>query len=165
MILKPNTLAKAIIGGFLSLFLLMSTTQAAESTGGYAVGFQSSGVSSGLSGKMEISDEITAQAVLGFFGAVSNYSVRGLYKFNSDEHWDAYGFGSLGMWTWDGSGGFDDETVFGLGAGVGIEYDWRALAPTLPPVYWNLELGFNIASFDNYDFSSVGIGVGAHYRF
>jgi hypothetical protein len=164
MSFKQNKLAQIFLGAVLSL-LLLSTSQAADSDSKYAAGFQSTGYSYGLSGKMEISDEITAQGIIGLFGDLSSYSVRGLYNLKSDTHWDAYAYGSAGMWSYDSSFDDFDENVFVFGSGVGIEYDWRAFAPELPPVYWNLELGLNVGSFDYYDFSALSFGVGAHYRF
>ncbi len=129
-------------------------------------GFQSSWPSHGLSLKMDFSDKITGQAVVGFLGELNNYAVRGLYKFKKEQFYNMYGFGSLGLWTWDSDFvGWDDESVIGLGGGAGIEYDIRGLDRTLPPLFVNAELGLNIASFDHYNFSSVGLGVGLHYKF
>ncbi len=129
-------------------------------------GFQSSWPSHGLSVKMDFTDKITGQAVVGFLGELNNYSVRGLYKFKQEHFYSMYGFGSLGLWTWDSDlVGWDDESVLGIGGGAGFEYDLRGLDPTFIPLFVNAELGLNIASFDHYNFSSIGLGVGLHYKF
>ena len=128
-------------------------------------GFQSSWPSHGLSVKMDMTDKISAQGVIGFFGDLNNYSVRGNYKFKKDQFWDMYGFGSLGLWTWDGYGSFADESVVGIGGGAGFEYDLRGLDRSFIPLFVSAELGLNIASFDHYNFSSLGLGVGVHYKF
>jgi len=83
----------------------------------------------------------------------------------SDQYWDFYGFGQAGIWMWDGGGFYEDESVFGLGASGGFEWDWISINPKLPPVYWNIELEIGIMSFDYYNFSTLNIGIGAHYRF
>ncbi|RUM64628.1 MAG: hypothetical protein DSZ05_07215 [Sulfurospirillum sp.] len=129
-------------------------------------GFQSSWPSHGLSVKMDFTDKITGQAVVGFLGDLHNYSVRGLYKFTKERFYNMYGYGSIGLWTWDSDYvGWEDESVVGIGGGAGIEYDLRGLDSSFIPLFVNAELGLNIASFDHYDFSSIGIGVGLHYKF
>ena len=129
-------------------------------------GFQSSWPSHGLSVKMDLNDKITGQAVVGFLGEINNYSVRGLYKFKKEQFYNMYGFGSLGLWTWNSDYvGWDDESVVGIGGGAGFEYDLRGIDKTFVPLFVSAELGLNIASFDHYNFSSVGLGVGLHYKF
>ena len=129
-------------------------------------GFQSSWPSHGLSAKMDFTDKITGQAVIGFLGALNNYSVRGIYKFKKEQFYNMYGYGSLGLWTWDSDHHlYDDESVVGVGGGAGFEYDLRGLDSTFIPLFVNAELGLNIASFDHYNFSSLGVGVGLHYKF
>jgi len=129
-------------------------------------GFQSTWPSHGLSVKMDFTDKITGQAVVGFLGDLSHYSVRGLYKFKKEQFYNMYGYGSLGLWTWDSDySGWKDESVVGVGGGAGIEYDLRGLDSSFIPLFVNAELGLNIASFDHYDFSSVGLGLGVHYKF
>ena len=127
-------------------------------------GLQSSWPSHGLSVKMDFTDKITGQAVVGFLGTLNNYSVRGLYKFKKEQFYDMYGYGSLGLWTWSDSF-YADESVVGVGGGAGIEYDLRGLDSSFIPLFVSAELGLNIASFDHYNFSSLGLGVGLHYKF
>ena len=78
----------------------------------------------------------------------------------------------LGMWRypyskWDANGNWveETETAMGFGAGGGIEYNWQAFAPDLPPIWWNLEAGIGSVPLDYYNFSAFMIGLGAHYRF
>jgi len=126
-------------------------------------GFQSSWPSHGFSLKMDLNEKMTAQAVVGFLGTVNNYALRGIYKFKKEQFYDMYGFGSLGILTW--SNDIYDENVFGFGGGAGAEYDIRGIDSSFIPLYVSAELGLNIASFDHYNFSSLGLGVGVHYKF
>ena len=148
--------------------LLMSAMNANAEIGNgeYAVGWQSGFATFGIAGRVGINDKISAEGILGLFGALSNYGVRGLYTFQEKEYWGSYAFGSVGIWSWNSDiYGIDDETAFGFGAGVGIEYDWRAFGYQLPPVSWNLELGLGLVNFENYDFNAFSIGAGARYKF
>ena len=160
-----TTFKKALV----AVAILGATAQVSAtdfSNKGIYAGFHSSWPSHGLSVKMDFSDKITGQAVVGFLGELNNYSVRGLYKFKKENFYSMYGFGSLGLWTWDSDYvGREDETVLGVGAGAGFEYDLRGIDPTFIPLFVTAELGFNIASFDRYNFSSSGFGAGLHYKF
>jgi len=136
----------------------------------YGVGFQGTFPASGLSGMMSLTDDISIQAIVGMFGNLRTFAGRGLYKFQEDEFWDLYGYGMIGVWSYRGltfSNNRQTETVLGLGAGAGFQYDWRAYNPTLPPIAWNIELGIGFVDFDqvNYNFSTIMFGAGVHYRF
>ena len=160
MLKKLRTVALAAT---LSTMSLSATDFAGKNI--YA-GFQSSWPSHGLSVKMDVTDTITGQAVVGFLGDLNSYAVRGIYKFQKDQYYNMYGFGSVGLWTWDGSYYYGSESVVGIGGGAGIEYDLRGLGPQMKvPLFVSAELGLNIASFDHYNFSSLGLGVGIHYKF
>lgn len=65
----------------------------------YGVGFQGTFPASGLSGMMNITDEIAIQAIAGFFGTLRTFSGRGLYKFQQEDFWDLCGYGILGAWS------------------------------------------------------------------
>lgn len=132
--------------------------------GEYGVGFQSSWPAWGLSGMYDVNEEVSAQAVLGFAGTANAYSIRGLYRFHREESWNAYGYGSLGLWTYRHRV-LGSESALGFGGGAGIEYDWRAINPELPPIYWNLEIGIASVGLDHYSVSALMLGLGAHYRF
>jgi hypothetical protein len=140
----------------------------------YGAGFQGSFPAYGLSGMMDINEQISVQAIIGFFGNLNTYAGRGLYRFKKEDQWELYGYGMVGAWSYDGvrvgTGPIFEnytETVLGFGAGAGIEYDWRALAPDLPPLFWNVELGIGVADFNevDYNFNALLLGVGVHYRF
>ena len=149
----------------LSTLLLsgLSTTVMAND-GDVYVGFQSSGFSSnGISAKLDLTDKYTVQGIVGFFGDVNNYSVRGLYHFKQKDHYNLYGYGSLGMWSWNNA--FYDESVLGYGAGAGVEYDLRGLDSEFIPLFVNLELGMDIVNFDHYTYGGVELGLGLHYKF
>ncbi len=134
---------------------------------GFYAGIQSSSYAYGLSGKMDFTDKITGQAIIGFFGTINSYTARGLYKFKQDKFYDIYAFGALGILTWDGYYSSLDrsETVMSFGAGAGVEYDLRGLDSNFIPLFVNVELQATMASFDYYDFGFMSLGLGIHYKF
>lgn len=160
---------KISVGILMAVACAVSTPVTAATSGNaekYAVGLQSSFMSGGLSAKMKINDKMSGQAVLGALGTLTSFSGRVLYEVKSDNYWDMYGFGTVGVWVWDGGPYFESETAVGFGGGAGIEWDWRAIAPDLPPLYWSLEAGLGVVNFDNYTgFSTFSLGGGVHYRF
>lgn len=136
----------------------------------YGVGFQGSFPASGISGMMNVTDDIAAQAIVGFFGNLRTFAGRGLYKFQEEDYWDLYGYGMAGAWSYRGfavNNNRQTETVLGLGAGAGFQYDWRAYNSDFPPIAWNIELGIGFVDFKevNYNFSTIMFGAGVHYRF
>ena len=140
---------------------LLSTTLHAESGDIYA-GLEWYG----LSGKYDVSDKITAQAIVGAWGYNNLTSItgRGIYKVKQKNYYDLYAYGSGTSWMWDN--GFQKETVFGFGAGGGIEYDIRGLDQSLPAIYINADLGLQYANFSYYGgFGGLGLGLGVHYKF
>jgi hypothetical protein len=135
--------------------------------GRFGVGFQSSYPAWGLSGTYDVNEDISAQAILGFFGNLQTYAARGVYRFQQEDQWNLYGYGLLGIWRYSFSafGISDSENAVGFGLGAGMEYDWRSWNETLPPIYWNIELGLGIVDMDHYNFSTIMFGAGLHYRF
>ena len=100
----------------------------------------------GISGKYDVTDKVTAQAIFGAWGYNNLTSItgRGIYKFKQKDYYDLYAFG----------------------AGAGMEYDIRGLDNTLPAIYLNADIGLQYANFSYYGgFSGLGIGLGIHYKF
>ena len=134
--------------------------------GKYGLGLTSSYPAYGLSGTLQLSEKITAEALLGFFGTVANLGARGWYRFKRHEKFDLYGYGAVGMYRYDYD--IDTETVFGIGGGAGLEWSLQKVLgdDSLPPVFFNIDVGMAFASFEHYGgFSTLGFGGGAHYRF
>ncbi len=157
-----------------TLFLAApGTSLAQEDNGRFGIGFQSSWPAYGLSGVYDVNDRVTAQAVLGAFGALSTLSARGLYHFQREESHTLYGFGTAGIWrhSYTFTGGSESQTSPGFGGGAGVEFNWRNIlngsgnGSTFPPIFSSIDIGFVAASFDNYNFSGLVIGAGLHYRF
>ena len=145
----------------LIVLALLSTTLHAE-TGDIYAGLEWYGIS----GKYDVTDKITAQAIVGAWGYNNLTSItgRGIYKFKQKDDYSLYGYGALTSWTWDN--GFNKETIFGFGAGAGIEYDIRGLDRTLPAIYLNADAGLQYANFSHYGgFGGLGLGLGIHYKF
>ncbi len=142
--------------------------------GKFGVGFASSWPSYGLSGTYQMSETLTAEAVVGFFGSIRSFGARGWYRFNRNTNYDLYGYGTINLYQYDYTtvnAAFrvvdETESVLGLGGGAGIEAGIQTLFKdrTLPPIFLNWEVGIAIASFDYYNFSSFVFGGGLHYRF
>lgn len=157
----------------LCLFPWQTSAQNVQPTQ-YGVGFQATFPSYGLSGMMDITPTISAQGILGFFGSLKTYAVRGLYRFKRKDYWNLYGYGMIGAWSYTGRyydydrDWIDDtETTVGFGVGAGFEYDWRGWDAELPAIFWDFEIGLGFANFNTvgYDFSVLAIGGGVHYRF
>ncbi|MCF6245622.1 MAG: hypothetical protein L3J43_11390 [Sulfurovum sp.] len=151
-----------IISSLVVATALLTTTLSAKE-GDFYAGLQWYG----LSGKYDVTDQITAQAIVGLWGYSSLKSITGRvnYKFIQKNHTDFYAYGSLSSWSWSSSV-YGDETVFGFGAGVGAEYDIRGINRNFIPLFISADIGVQVASFDHYDnFAGLGIGLGVHYKF
>ena len=137
--------------------------------GRFGVGLTSSWPAYGVSGTLQLNEKMTAEAVLGFFGSVSNFSGRLWYRFKRDAKYDLYGYGAAGVYRYGYRvlGVSDAENVLGLGAGAGIEAGLRQLFDDegFPPIFVNAEVGLAYANFDYYNFSTFLFGAGIHYRF
>lgn len=153
---------KKVIPVVASAMLAFSTNTLSQSNDDHqwGAGFHFGFASGGLSLKYKYSETLTAQGTLGFFGNLKNYGVRGLYTFDDQENYDLYAFGGIGLWQWDGDIFTDSESVVGFGAGAGIEYMFSGA-----PLAASAEIGLGLVNFDNYNFSSFGIGLGLHYYF
>lgn len=165
---------RQVMAGAIALTILAAVPQvaAAQDEGSkFGIGFQSSFPAYGISGLYDVSEQITAQAVLGLFGSLTTISGRGLYHFNIQPKYNLFGFGTVGFWRYNHPFGIDDESTIGLGGGAGIELDWEAIVTndgqngTFPPLYSTFDIGLTYAGFDVYDFSAFMLGVGLHYRF
>ncbi len=131
----------------------------------FGLGVQNTFPSNGISGVMRLDGDISLQGIIDPFGILKTYSGRLLYGFNKEKEYELYVYGSVGAWSYSA---FNiTETALGFGGGVGIEWDWRNFRKTLPPIYWNAELGLGFAGFDvvGYSANTLWIGLGAHYRF
>lgn len=169
MLSLKNKLIPTMSAVFLST-LLFSNAQAADlkskfSDSDFALGYHLTTFSNGFSGRMKLSDKVSAQVILGVFDSVSNYEIRGRYILATDQKWDGYAFAGVGIWTKDDSDGFDDETVGAVSGGIGMEYDMQNLDASYPPITWSFELSAHTAEFDNHDFTNFTLGVSGHYRF
>jgi hypothetical protein len=143
----------------------------------FAVGFQSSWPTYGLSGQYFVSDKLTAEAVAGVSGSLTNVGGRALYRFRELGADDSrmghtaelYGFGGLGMWRY--SDLFDDsETALGASVGIGaeafLEHILGAEGEPFLPITVSAEVGLAFVGFETYGgFSALSYGAGVHYRF
>jgi hypothetical protein len=142
--------------------------------GRYGVGFASTWPAYGLSGTYQLNEAMTAEAILGAFGTISNFGGRLWYRFNLNPNYDLYGFGGAGILRYGYTQfvSFSEtrkstENVLGLSAGLGLETGLQALFgdQNLPPLFFNWEVGLSYADFEYYNFSSFMFGGGVRYRF
>ncbi len=164
------------LGGVVILLFLLVASVAfteEEKETKFGIGFQGSFPAWGISGMMDVADNISVQGIVGLMGDLKMYAGKGIYKFRKEPYWNAYGYGTIGRWSYPGYKWEEwdlveiTETTMGFGVGVGIEYDWRGWDPKLPPIFGNVEIGFGKVEFDevDYDFSTLMWGGGLHYRF
>ena len=137
------------------------------------VGMQANFPAGGLSVKADLTEQHSAQAVIGIFGPFSSY--YGRYSFNFNETGDdfrikPYLYGQAGIFNYDYPG-FDENTFqlvdetesdFGFGVGAGIEWHY---APFTDKLRFNIEIGYGKVDFEFYDFKSISFGGGIHYYF
>ncbi len=147
------------------LICMAVNSRAANNT--FRYGLQGMHFVSGLSGIMESSDPWAFQGVVDF--RLKAFAFRVLNRFHQEEFWNAYGEATAGIWSadsrrsWgllDNNNSSHGESDIGLGFGMGVEYDWRGLNSSLPPIGWNIEFGVNFIPAFNLD-----LGLGAHWKF
>jgi len=141
-----------------SIILLQGTIMGATpESGKFGLGIQLTSPHYGLSGIYNHSEEISFQGVIGtgYWGSIGG---RILYRFEKKEFYNLYGYGALGLYT-QGYSNYYFSSGFSLGAGAGIEYNWKGLSEDLPPVFTNLEAGLSSV------YPHINIGVGFHYYF
>ena len=131
----------------------------------YGIGVQKLGTGWGISGTADLNDELAGQLVLGPFGDMHVYAVRGLYSFYRRMDWRVYAFGQGSYLKYRYDPAFARESALSFGAGVGLEYDWRRDLPDMLPFLWNIEVGLLTDRLDNKSVSGLKIGAGVHYRF
>lgn len=160
--------------GALLVLAAAAPLRAQDNGSRFGIGFQSAFPAYGISGLYDVSDRITAQAILGAFGTLTTVSGRVMYNFQKEEKHALYGFGTTGLWRHSYRsvlGNSDTESVLGVGGGAGVELNWRTILDgdnpdsTFPRLFSSFDIGFVAASFDFYDFSGLVIGAGFHYRF
>jgi hypothetical protein len=155
------------------LFLMTaSMSNAQETYPRFGLGIQMSFPAGGLSAKAEITEQHTAQAVVGIFGPFSSYFGRYAYNFPEKESevnisYKPYLFGQAGYYVFDingfeGINGIEKETSFGFGLGAGLEWCYQPFSKDLK---FNFEVGYNKVDFDFYNFKSISFGAGIHYYF
>jgi opacity protein-like surface antigen len=138
------------------------------------VGFQANFPAGGLSVKADLTEQHSAQAVIGLFGPFSSYYGRYIYNFSeSGENFllKPYVYAQAGIWKYDiesygldltGTGLEDSESSFGYGIGAGLEFTYPQLSDKLK---YSVEIGYSNVDLLNYDFNSIAFGVGLHYYF
>jgi len=131
------------------------------------VGFQASFPAYGASVIYNAPSGASVQGILGAFADLKQYAGRVRYRFQPNGNVHPYAYGTLGVWSYDGyrisglTAQKSTETVFGFGAGGGIEY----FIVGLPGLGFNAEVGFGTAKFKevDYNLSGISLGIGLHY--
>jgi hypothetical protein len=139
----------------------------------FGLGFQASFPAAGLSAKADLSEQHTAQVVVGVFGPFQSYYGRYAYNFSekiSDIgiNYKPYVFGQIGYYeidfgkTYGRSNILPKSTSIGYGAGAGFEWYFEPFSENLK---FNAEIGYSKVNLQNYDFNSIMFGAGVHYYF
>ncbi|MCB2199522.1 hypothetical protein KQI63_08970 [bacterium] len=142
---------RVIVFSLFFVFLFAAANASATTLDGnkYGVGLQVvDGGASGLAMTIDLKNSpASIQPILGFndFPALAG---RLRYAFIQKRYLDGYGYGMLGT---------SNAEPLMAGAGVGIEWDWRMLDRSLPPVSFSFDIGFNT--------DRLGYGLGIHYTF
>jgi hypothetical protein len=145
-------LNKAVISFLLVAICLIFANMDASATTldgkKYGVGFQVlSPELAGIGMLIDVGNtKATVQPILGF-DPFPSAGFRLKYAFARKRFLDLYASGLVG---------YGNDNLFG-GIGAGVEWDWRMLEKTLPPVSLSFEIGFHG--------SDLGFGIGAHYTF
>jgi opacity protein-like surface antigen len=163
-----NVFSATMVFLFISLF--SNILQAQESYPNIQLGLQASFPVGGISGKVNVTEKHTGQAVVGIFGPFSSYFGRYAYNFKSEEknfgNLKPYLFGQVGYYIYDFEGYFgvptEKEKSVGFGAGGGIEWNIKNFSDNLK---FNIEISYNRVDFELYDFKSIMFGFGIHYQF
>ena len=133
------------------------------STPRIGIGVQGSFPAMGLSVKADLTEHHSLQGVAGFFTNLKTYAVKYMFCFNESGDFfviKPYFYGTAGVFKYDLY--FTSETVFGFGAGAGLEYYIPVLSEKLRPA---IEIGLTRANFNVYQFKSLTFGAGLHYYF
>lgn len=126
------------------------------------VGFHVNWPGYGMSGMYDIAPSFTLHGIAGFFGTWSSFTGRVLYRLPSRPRRDLYLYGGAGVWRYGATG----ETDPSVGAGVGLEIDWRRIFKDSDlPLYSNIELGLATLNLGGYNGVFMSFGSGLHYRF
>lgn len=137
------------------------------------VGLQANFPAGGLSIKGDLTEQHSAQVVIGIFGPFSSYYGRYLYNFKENGEnllLKPYVYGQLGYWKYDlesyygitGTGFEESSSSIGYGIGGGLEFTYPSLSDKLK---YSVELGYSKVDLQYYDFKSITFGVGIHYYF
>lgn len=139
---------------------------ARASDSNFRLGVQGAPFVAGLSGIIDISNPWAVQGVVDF--GADAVAIRILNRFTQKRFWNAYGTGTVGLWrndSYESWGLWKDNTPgdndgLGLAVGIGIEYDWRGIDSSLPPIGWNIEVGASVVPGFYLD-----VGIGVHWMF
>ena len=126
------------------------------------IGLAASIYTGGISGIYDVTDQTSAQVILGAVGTYTSVGGRALYRFNQNPKYDVFGFAGASFF------GVDGESAVGLGGGAGVEVNWARIfeADGIPPLYSTFDIGFNaFVGSDLIDLSSFGGGGSLHFRF
>jgi hypothetical protein len=131
------------------------------STPRIGIGVQASFPAVGLSVKADLTEHHSLQGVAGFITILKTYAVKYMFCFNESGDFfviKPYFYGTAGVFKYD----LYFETVFGFGAGAGLEYYIPMLSEKLRPAF---EIGLTRTNFDFYQFKLLTFGIGLHYYF
>ncbi len=135
------------------------------------LGIRYTNPSFGLSVKMDLSNELAVQAIIDFIGDINLYEGKGIYRFDSNQDFDLYVYGSVGFWVYNYTStnssyeSHNYRTSFGFGAGFGAEFNLENFDEKLPPLLLSTELGLRMVNLEHYHLIPISFELGLHYKF
>jgi hypothetical protein len=151
---------------FLALFwgfLLLCNLNVIGSEKKWGVGLLGAWPVGGITGYYNLNSAVTLQLGIDPIGSDRGVFFRGLYRFYNQTKYSAYGFGTLGIWSYK----FERATSgFALGAGMEFFFE-EIIDGNFPPISLAPELGIGLVNFgaENKSGFYPYLGLGAYYRF
>jgi len=161
------------VGGAIVFFLLVASVGFAEGKNEtrFGIGLQATVPTIGISGMIDVTENVSVQGTLGVFGGLKIYGGRGIFRRYEDPYRNAYGYVAISAICYSESSDFGKlikaATAIGVGIGAGKECNWQTWSTKLPPIWWNYEVGLGYWSKNEHTdgFLYPIAGVGAQYRF
>ena len=130
-----------------------------------ALGVEGGNLNYGLSMKLPHSAEASWQLTANAGANVNSFGGRYLSYYSQWNDTRVYWYAGASIWTWSGNRFYGSETVVGVGAGIGWDYD-LIKSGAGAPISLNATIGPSYAAFSNYSgLDLLNVGFGIHYRF
>lgn len=148
----------------ISLFILLfCCLQSRADNKQWGVGLLGAWPIGGITAYYNTSNVFTLQVGIDPFGYDRGLFFRGLYRFHNERIYSAYGFASIGIWSYK-----FQRTSLGLAGGVGMEFFLEEIIEgNFPTLSLAPELGAGLVNFGEKNEMVLYpyLGLGIYYRF